>query len=1394
VTENKWQMNRAGILNYWYYDEAEFQFADGRLLLRGSNGSGKSVTMQSLITILLDGVKHADRLDSFGSRSRRIEDYLLGEKEISDYEERTGYLYLEYKRAQSEQYVTTGIGLHARRGASRVDFWGFLLQNGRRIGKDFFLYKEEKDSETGKSQRVPLSRKELENRIGPDGRVTTEQQEYMAMVNQHVFGFASLEKYQELMQLLIQLRSPKLSRDFKPSVIYEILNASLPALSDEDLRPLAETLENMEKTKLSIEQLGREKAAFDRLCLTYDDCNRAAAAQRSLAARDARQRQQTAGERLEKAKQGIAAANSAAEAAAKMQRELVVEEESLRQEQDDLKQNEAYKAAEEKKQVADALERQRTDYSSREQSLQEKRQRESQQEDRQAEQQRRMAEQRTELQNQLEELAVLAEEADFSQHALQQQGLQLEDAEAAEHLRLWKKAGQEYQQHLQQLRAGLAAYEQKQQLNARLELELGEANRQLDAGRQEHNKLLQLLDEARDALVKQYYEWQRLWASVLPVDREDEAQLTGALQNLFLETEWSDAAAVLERVYDGKKTAVNTDMAGQQSAGRDLQRLREMAAAELRELQATKEAELPLPDAYAAARQQLRQSGQAFVPFYEAVEFRPEVDAVSRERLESALLDAGMLNALILADNAAAANLPPEMCGSVLFSQEAPLFADTLYTYLEPVPGNHGIAVPRIAAILSSILVDEDSYGSGSAPGACINIGAGMYRLGNLAGHAGAREQALYIGRQAREAYRRQQIAGKQAELEQLAVAEEQCHQAIEALQDQLETLQAARRDFPRAAAILELHMEEIACQKDLGRQQQKIDEKDAQKKAVVLELRAQHQQLLALRGTSRLELTVCACDQALQSMGEYQERLSELQLIQQTFASAWEMERQIKRDLEYLRQESDALRGELVGLEMELQRKEQRLAVLERQLQELDAAAVERRIHEIISRLRLVPQERDAAVARQTEAKNTAIRLQEDAIRWQRQQVLYTALANGWQRLLQQELARGFIFAAEPSRAELQALEKEWEKNGKPSEAVLMNKVTAQYVRDQGVLTEYRISFREIVTDPGPLPELAAEDQEIFGQAWQDLLDKTHRQVALAEADGRLLSPYQQRAWLKEHLDEQKNLLSEQDKRIYKEIIMNSIGKTISEKIYAAEEWVRKMNRLMQQSDTSSALRFHLDWKPVRSEQDAELDTKELVDLLHADPSVLKQEDMDKIVHHFQARINRAREEASTQERDVESFQTAVRELLDYRQWFQFCLYYDQGEQIRRRELTDRGFFRFSGGEKAMAMYIPLFSAAYSRYLEAGPDAPYIITLDEAFAGVDERNIRDMFKLVEELGFNYIMNSQALWGDYDVVPALNIYELLRPANASYVTVVPYHWDGHVRQAMLPGGAMEDDG
>jgi len=241
-------------------------------------------------------------------------------------------------------------------------------------------------------------------------------------------------------------------------------------------------------------------------------------------------------------------------------------------------------------------------------------------------------------------------------------------------------------------------------------------------------------------------------------------------------------------------------------------------------------------------------------------------------------------------------------------------------------------------------------------------------------------------------------------------------------------------------------------------------------------------------------------------------------------------------------------------------------------------------------------------------------------------------------------------------------------------------------------------------------------------------------------------------------------------------------VGRIIRGRIQRAEHWVEAMNKLMDERDTSSGLRFRIRWKPLTAESEEEMDTQSLVNLLKMDPRLLHEQQMTEITQHFRAKIERAKQQLEIKGFG-ESFHQIIKQVLDYRQWFEFKLmYFKEGESWK--ELTDRAFNKFSGGEKAMAMYIPLFSAAYSRYSDAHPDAPRIITLDEAFAGVDENNIRDMFDLLEKLELNYIMNSQALWGDYDTVSHLAIAELVRPKNAPYVSVIRYKWDGKVRSLM----------
>lgn len=260
--------------------------------------------------------------------------------------------------------------------------------------------------------------------------------------------------------------------------------------------------------------------------------------------------------------------------------------------------------------------------------------------------------------------------------------------------------------------------------------------------------------------------------------------------------------------------------------------------------------------------------------------------------------------------------------------------------------------------------------------------------------------------------------------------------------------------------------------------------------------------------------------------------------------------------------------------------------------------------------------------------------------------------------------------------------------------------------------------------------------------------------------------------------VEEQRVLISEKDRELYEQILIHSVGRAIRDKINRAERWVKEMNRFMSLRNTSSGMMLSLEWKPRPARGERELDTERLVRLLRKSPSTLLEEEMEDMIEHFRSRIRMAKEESESRD----TLRGLIREFLDYRTWFSFTLYYRKGGMAARKELTDSQFNVLSGGEKAMAMYIPLFAATDSRFNDSRPGAPRLISLDEAFAGVDEENMRDMFELLTDMKFDYMMTSQQLWGCYDTVPALSIYQIFRPNDVDFVTVIPYYWNGHTKR------------
>src|SRR5256885_10334344 len=121
----RWKPLRAGLVDMFYYDIEEFHFHDGRLLLRGNNGTGKSKVLALTLPFLLDGELSAHRVEPDGDRKKRMEwNLLLGGRH--PHPERLGYTWLEFGRLDASgtaEDCTVGARLTAGAGRRMARHW-----------------------------------------------------------------------------------------------------------------------------------------------------------------------------------------------------------------------------------------------------------------------------------------------------------------------------------------------------------------------------------------------------------------------------------------------------------------------------------------------------------------------------------------------------------------------------------------------------------------------------------------------------------------------------------------------------------------------------------------------------------------------------------------------------------------------------------------------------------------------------------------------------------------------------------------------------------------------------------------------------------------------------------------------------------------------------------------------------------------------------------------------------------------------------------------------------------------------------------------------------------------------------------------------------------------------
>lgn len=1366
MNNNRWVLNRAGLLNFWYYNDQEiFNFSDGKLLLRGANGSGKSVTMQSLLPVLLDGKKSPSRLDPFGSSARKMEDYLLGEKEISGRDERTGYLFLEYKKTGSPQYITTGIGLQARRGKS-LNSWHFVIHN-ERIGHGLALTKRTAGED------IPLSFQELKNRVGDLGTVTRSQGEYAELVRKHVFGFETVEAYDDLIKLLVQIRTPKLSKDFKPTVITGILESALPPLTDDELRHLSDTIDSMDLAQQQYDKQEAEYESVKKMEKAYHAYNEYILAERHEFYENARSSRLAAEAGAAEKEQVILGLSKTLAGLEETQRTALAEIETAEKASQRLSNHKVWNLSEElvnKQQETAGFEKKIT-------SLEEKLDRNREKEriirseiDREDDQLRSL---HRDAADAFVEMEGLSSECAFDEHEVNVNHFRDRLGENLD----FTAFHQDVNTHLRRLRnlreIALDA-ERKHEESARLQRRASEQKQEVDELRGRLRDLDQWFGEAKAALTDTLFSYFRSRPS-LPFSEDDAALLSRRASGLYDTSRFEDVRQVFLE-------SIETYRAGLLDEQAELKHVQKQNSdairAEKDEIERWKTTLYASPDRHADTehfRTGLTGNNIPYVPLFAAVEFQEQVSEEERQQLESALAAAGLLDALITDGK-----LQPE--SDRVLRPEPLLMTPTLADYLVPDPGTDcPVSEERIDDILRSIPLSPEE-------GRFHLDADGSYSFGILRGHAPHNGPPKYIGRTSRERYRTRMIREAEARLDLLMNEKERLDSEGRRIAGLLERTGQYRLDIPDDKALSDIHAERVKTETQFKQAENMLlslegEWKNAHSKAKELQTELH-------REGSSLSLTLKPepLGHAIHAAEDYADVLHGLDRTARETRHARQNITALRRTLEDLLVMSDELRGEQYIAQDNLAASLQSIVFIEKQMKLEGIDDIRREIRELQKQLTELKSMRDRTYQEIPETRAEIRRNEEKLDEFRLDAKFWSLMEEEWNHAMREEQSRGFLTRTdEDSTASPVDFKSILDSKSKPK---LEEQLTKAFLGEQFSLIDYSLTER---TEQ-------REEPEWFTIEWNPLHEaemgrwKANNGRKIIEMDlfGKRDSPYAVAEFLSDALIQQQQALDEQERKLFEDIILHTVSNILRARIQRTEKWVREMDGIMKERNNSQGLIFSIKWKPLPADSEEELDTAELVRLLRLDARFMKPEDRERIQNHFRSRIDRAKQLAEDDQEGA-TMRQVLKEVLDYRKWFRFVLSYrKENEPIR--ELTDHAFNKFSGGEKAMAMYIPLFTAAYSRYKEAADFAPYVISLDEAFAGVDDTNIRDMFEVVEQLGFNYIMNSQALWGDYDTVPSLSIYELIRQKNADFVSTIHYQWNGRERYTITDKEPMETHG
>ncbi|MFE0457853.1 TIGR02680 family protein [Kitasatospora sp. NPDC058965] len=1386
---HRYRLERAGILNVWQYDHQEFAFGEGRLLLRGKNGAGKSKALEMLLPYLLDADARA--LDATGTGRTTLAWLMLDGFEQTN---RLGYLWVEFRRTDedgAEQHLTVGAAVRASKSTNAAT--PFFFTTGLRVGQDLHLV------EAG--QPLPLDR--LRAAVGAEN-VVDRPVEHRARVARELFGLTDLARYRNLTQLLHRLRRPTIGDRIESGGLVTVLGETLPALDEEVIDKVARNLDDLDSVRSDLARLERTDEALGRFLGSYRGYLQGALrhrsgrvatelgtlAERRLAAGEAARRVATLRDRATQARERhdeLAGARDTADA-------------DLRTLQASARYRSLQELGERRRTVEAVRETAAATWSALRLAHN-------------AQQAAgvtltrgagRTAGELRELGAAHRELCELAERADLAV-------AHLGDPVAGPVSVLAPAAEQEVPDP-----DGGTELLRSERVTA---LDTGAVNSALHGWRDQlaaAEPVIKSRIRTAGELAELLGEWQKAEARAREADTQyeglaaqqqnaaarvtecaaavitagdhyaaDVGTWTGKLEELS-GTSAADVRAVLSRDLAPEApfeeralpVAVSDEV---DATAHEVLRTYRAALAQRRERAALLAAGLadsldglreertgwersvdpepPTPP----FREAPRRPGTG-APLYRLVDFAPGLTAVEQAGLEAALEASGLLDAWVCANGAL---LDPYTRDTLLSAPGAPggaSLADVLRA--TPAAGS-GVTVEQVVGILAAVALAPVGAPLAATTGAAVSVD-GRWRLGIAVG-AHAKALAEYVGTEARAETRRRRIAELGARMAQVerdrGVADTRARELTEHQSNLDELLRRAPSSRGLSGAWARLtEAERLAA--DLGQaagaaahaaQQARARGVEARRRAEATatahSLPADPQSLVTVRtaltglaeGTDRLRRRIGPCTDGLTAHRKELLSYQQARTAREDVALAYARR---TNDLAAARHEIRTLEGAVGAAEQQILAEEdalvRRLADIGAELPKAQRDA--QRLRDDVVRAEQDEQTRHEELTRQ----------EEEVIRCGR--ALRTALATP-------DIVRGAALAEhaealsvpdpvhEPARARLRALQLLVDavhrrldpERRDVSDTTLLNRFNE--LRDQlaggydaGLEEPDGIKVCRLVDDTG------SHDVALVGD-----------RIATQAADARAR-------------------LTDREREVFQRFLTGELGDHLAAQILAAGSLVDALNGTLRSVRTSHGLGVELDWRLTDT---VDADVRAAVELLRSPSGLRTREQSEQLREVLQRRIEDARRADP-----AVGYAAHLRTALDYRQWFAFQPWVlDDAGATRRRKFTGRT--GLSQGEQRVLSYLALFAAAAAQFTtlaESAPQAPRLILLDDAFAKVDEPTHGRLGRILVELDLDFVLTSERLMGNWPDVPALQIYECLRDPHVRGVATLHYTWNGRNRR------------